>query len=342
MNRAEEYYRSFFESLNVEMDEDEIAGVLHRIDQRNVTDSDQSTFDFEILHRMGNEPLIIEQKIIDALIEVENLNFDLAFVSIYANQMNAASASLGKDQAIVVDELFAYTLIKFFLTVFALSYDKSSENFGRCIGSCFELLDLQGRKHLIGEGDHDEHELMISLPENVLGHAANSFWIALTFLMGHEIYHVQAKKTDDKSTDGIQDELAADTYGYKILIDMIQAQKENRIPTDIQIFYETYYLVPVMVFEYFAFLDFYRDLCGETYSYTTYPVPGERIENIFSLFDDIPDDFDTYLGNELLNNFYESIDLLKEQIEIKKRLGKLEVPEYIPDLIRMDKSKKTS
>lgn len=119
-------------------------------------------------------------------------------------------------------------------------------------------------------------------------------------------------------------------------------QKENRIPTDIQIFYETYYLVPVMVFEYFAFLDFYRDLCGETYSYTTYPVPGERIENIFSLFDDIPDDFDTYLGNELLNNFYESIDLLKEQIEIKKRLGKLEVPEYIPDLIRMDKSKKTS
>ena len=50
----------------------------------------------------------------------------------------------------------------------------------------------------------------------------------------------------------LQEELDADAYGYKVLIGMIEAQKQKRMPTEIGIFYEDYYLSPIMLFEYYC------------------------------------------------------------------------------------------
>ena len=92
----------------------------------------------------------VEQKIIESILETQNLDLDVDYLSVYIRKMNATGTVLEEDKAVVVDELLTYTVLSFFLTVFSLAYDSGRENFTRCIKNCIVLLDLQGKKHKIG------------------------------------------------------------------------------------------------------------------------------------------------------------------------------------------------
>ncbi|MCI6995221.1 MAG: hypothetical protein MR936_00145 [Eubacterium sp.] len=318
MNKVTNLYRSFFQSRETDIDADLVYEFVKQVSQ-----TDGSAFDLDVVSQYIENPQFVEQTIIESILETQNLDLDVNYLSVYTRQMNATGIALEEDKAVVVDELLTYTALSFFLTVFSLAYDSGIENFTRCIKNCIVLLDLQGKKHEIGVHSLKDIDLMISLPPNIIHLAMDSFWTAWTFIIGHELYHIKSKNS---GTSSLQEELDADAYGYKVLIGMIEAQKQKRIPTEISIFYEDYYLSPVMLFEYYCFLDLYRSLCGETVEYTDYPSPQQRQEQLFCLFDSIPDDFHTEVGNELLNHFLNVVEILKEQIVLKKKLSKLEIP----------------
>lgn len=93
---------------------------------------------------------------------------------------------------------------------------------------------------------------------------------------------------------------------------MMEEQKKDKIPKNIKVYYEYLYLSPVMLFAYFDLLDEYRSLAGININYLNHPSPKERQKHIFEMFDtDVPDDFDTVQGNELLNIFLDSVGFLK-------------------------------
>lgn len=317
VNKVINLYRAFFSSREKDADEDAVRSLIKEI--RN------PSFDSDVIDQYIKDNQFVEQNIIHSILAVNHISLDVDYLSVYIRQMNVSAVTNQEDKAIIADELWSYTALSFFLTVFSLAYDNGRENFTRCIKNCFVMLDLQGQKHQIGIHNLKDIIQMISLPDNILNLAIDSYWTAWTFVIGHELYHLTSRNS---ISSVFQEELNADVYGYRILLSMIEAQKQKRIPKEIYVFYETYYLSPVMLFEYFRFLDLYRSMCSETVEYIHYPSPQQRQEQIFRLFDDcLPDTFDTEMGNEVLNHFLNAVDLLREQIVLKKERGKLEISE---------------
>ena len=164
MNKVINLYRTFYPSRENERDEDAVRSFVEKANQ-----SGDSAFDSDVVSQYIENPLFVERKIIDSILDLENIHLDVEYLSVYSKQMNAAGASSEDDKAIVVDELWSYTALSFFLTVLSLAYDSGKENFTRCIKNCFVLLDLQGRKHEIGVHSLNDIEQMISLVTKAVG-----------------------------------------------------------------------------------------------------------------------------------------------------------------------------
>lgn len=276
-------------------------------------------FDRKIVDMYINDPHFLEKKIIHYIFSSNNIKIDMDYLALYSQQMNAASISDGENAIVFVDELLEYTMLSFYLTIYSLANDRSPENFERCIKNCIVLLDLQGNKHEIGTHSRKSLIEMAMIPTNIMHLAMDTYWTTWAFIICHELFHLINKKT----MSAYQEELEADTYGYQILIHLILDQKEEKLPEEIQVFYEYLYLSPIMLMEYYRLLDFYRELYGQRIIYENHPSPEERQEHIFNLFENcVPDCMDTKTGNELLNIFLDMVDLLKEQIQIKKERKK--------------------
>ena len=162
---------------------------------------------------------------------------------------------------------------------------------------------------------------MLCMPRNVLSLASDAYWCIFSFIIGHELYHLIHK--DEKPS--LEDELNADRFGYRILINMIEFQKNNQIPKEFQIYSESLYLSPVMFLEYFRLFDYYQGSCDAN-SYMPSPFSPKLRERMIleSYFEDIPESFNTDEGNDLLNNILNAIDMLEEQLIIKLKNGKLD------------------
>ena len=221
--------------------------------------------------------------------------------------MNASAIKAENDRVIFVDELLTYTTLSYFLTVFSYAYDSSEKNTERCVKNFLNLLQIQGKKQAIGVHNLQDILEMITLPRNIVDLAMDCFWTAWSFTIGHELYHL----ITEEEKEAIQEEYDADTFGYQVLLHMIKEQKEGNMPEKIRVYYENIYLSPVMLFEYFSLLDEYRTGIGKSVIYSDHPSPEKRQEHIFDMFEDIPDDFDTKEGNEVLNIFLDSADSLK-------------------------------
>ena len=167
---------------------------------------------------------------------------------------------------------------------------------------------------------HNPSEIleMITLPKNIVDLAADTFWTAWAFMIGHELFHLTVKE----KLSALQEEQNADAYGYMVLLHMMQEQKEKNVPENIKVFYEYQYLSPVMLFTFFELLDEYRKLSGFHLNYTDHPAPEKRKKHILELSDtDVPDDFDTEQGNELLNIFLDAVESLKAMVYQGKVYG---------------------
>lgn len=275
----------------------------------------------EDILKTKNDTLFVEKSIIKHILLLENENITPEYLSLYTRKMNS-SVIMADKPTVFFDELLQYTLMSFYLMVFSLAHDNRRENFERCFKNFVVLLDLQGNKKEIGTHSIKDIIEMCKLPKEVVDLSMDTFWVSWTFIFIHELYH--AKSNDEVSP--IQEELNADKFAYITLLDMIVAQKYTKIPDEIKVFHEYLYLAPMMIMEYFKLLDFYHSLSGKGESdYTDHPSPELRQEKLFDMFDEyIPESFDTTIGNDLYNSFLDQIDVLREQLEIKKKKGKLD------------------
>lgn len=285
-------------------------------------EQNKDSFDMSILTMYEKDPAYIEKQLLKLILELNNIPLELEYLTFYIYKMSVRSISDEGNNGILMDELFSYTISSFLLTVFSLSYDSSSQNFERCFKNLIVTLDLQGRRKIIGTHNKSEFGEMLCMPQNVLSLASDAYWCIFSFIIGHELYHLMHK--DEKSS--LEDELNADRFGYTILINMIEFQKVNQIPKELQVYSENLYLSPVMFLEYFRLYDCFQGLCDAN-SYTHSPFSPELRERLIieSYFEDIPESFNTDEGNDLLNNFLDAVDMLEEQLKIKFNNGKLDL-----------------
>ena len=299
-------------SINSEI----IEQFLHTAKNAGVETYDETVFD-----RLLNNPLFMERALLDNIISICDIKLNVDYIGVLLNEMNAKSYNDADEYAIIFDELLNFTMISLFVCVFSLSYDSSNENFSRCFKAYVTSLDLQGRKNTIGTNNIEENKKMLMLPKNIQDIAMDCYWASWTFIVGHEIYHI----LNPQNNDNIQNELDADRYGYEILIKMITAQQQGRIPKELKVYYEYTYLSPIMILELFKAIEVYKDMCGISTLNFQHPSTSTRQNRIFDLFDAIiPDSLSTEDGNDVLNHFYDAIEYLQTQLQIKYQKGKLD------------------
>ncbi len=280
-----------------------------------------SAFDMSELTTYQSNPTFIEDQLLKLILELNHIPIKPEYMNLYIYKMSVESISNGKEDGILVDELFVYTIQSFFFTVFSLANDDSNLNFDRCFKNFIVTLDLQGRRKKIGGYDRMAFNEMMCMPLNVLNLACDAYWCALTFIIGHELYHL----THKNEKHSLEDEINADHFGYRILISMIEFQKVNRIPQELQVFSENQYLSPIIFLEYFRLYEEFQMLCNVNAQESSSFSPKLR-ENLITeaYFEEIPESFNTEEGNDLLNNILDAIDKLEEQLIIKFKNGKLD------------------
>ena len=305
-NKLVNFYNLFFKTRESERDE---TWIRKFIDQK-ITKED-TAYDLEVVDRYMNDPQFVEKSIIKYILDMENLDIDIGYLSLYVKQMNASAVKESKDRVILMDELLTYTTLSFFLTVFSCACDHSDENEERCVKNMYSILEMQGNRHKIMVHSAEDILKMITLPSNIIELVSDLYWNAWTFMIGHELFHLI---TDEKMSE-LQEEKEADAYGYRILLHMIERQNKGEMPENIRVYFENMYLVPVMLFQYFSMLNEYHELLGKIVEYGNHPSPEERQDHIFEMFEtDVPDDFHTVEGNEILNLFLESLERLKVKV----------------------------
>lgn len=296
----------FFKSKESDRDEALIWNFINKM-----IDDDNTPYDSTVVDHYLNDPQFVEKAIIEYILNMERLDVNMEYLSLYVKQMNASAVKEGADKIIIMDELLTYTTLSFFLTVYSYAYDDSQDNTERCIQNMYSILENQGKRHKIAVHNIADIIEMISLPKNIINLAMDTFWNAWTFIIGHELFHLSISS---EMTE-IQEEYEADVYGYQILLHMIERQKKEEVPENIRVYFENMYLAPVMLFQYFAMMDEYRKLFGNSIEYTNHPSPENRQNHIFEMFEtDVPDDFETDEGNEILNIFLESLESLKTKV----------------------------
>lgn len=308
-------YKALFPSRELASNRESIDDFLKYAKEKKI-----DAFDGRVVDKYINDPQFLEKKMIQYITRSNDIKINMDYLALYSQQMNAASISDEENAIIFVDELLEYTMLSFYLTIYSLANDRSPENFEWCIKNCIVLLDLQGNKHEIGTHNRKNLMEMSMIPTNTMHLAMDTYWTTWVFIICHELFHLVNQKT----MSAYQEELEADTYGYRILMHLIIDQKEGKLPEELQVFYEYLYLSPIMLMEYYRLLDFYQELCGQKIIYENHPSPEERQEHIFDLYETcVPECIDTKTGNELLNIFLDMVELLKEQIQIKKEQKKL-------------------
>lgn len=312
-NKLANLYHSVFRSREEERDEAFIRSFFERQQANRNT-----PYDMDAMDRYIHAPLFVEEEIIAYIRNMECLDIDMEYLSLYRQQMNAAAVKSEEDKIVYMDELLTYTTLSFFLTVYSYAFDNSEENARRCVKNLHSILEIQGKSHTIAVHNPSEILEMITLPKNIVDLAADTFWTAWAFMIGHELFHLTVKE----KLSALQEEQNADAYGYMVLLHMMQEQKEKNVPENIKVFYEYLYLSPVMLFTFFELLDEYRKLSGFHLNYTDHPAPEKRKKHILELSDtDVPDDFDTEQGNELLNIFLDAVESLKAMVYQGKVYG---------------------
>ena len=268
---------------------------------------------------LKNDPFLVEKQIIQYILKSKSLRLDLKYLSRYTKEMGAKIVQNGTNPIVLVDELLGYTLQGFFVAVYSYADNQDLLIRKQCFTKMFEFLDLQGRRRMLATykkaNESDEWRL---LPTKLMHLAADTYWCAWTFVIGHELYHTQHWKKESS----IEDELLADAFGYEIFLHMIDEQKKGHMDSELTVYYDYLYLAPMMLMEYYKLLDFFKKLIGKTEIQSTHPEPEKRQEQLFALFEThVPDDMDTREGNGVFNVFLDVIDEFREQLEIKWEKG---------------------
>lgn len=116
-NKLVNFYNTFFKSRETERDEVLIRNFINKTLDDNLTPYDSKVVDYYI-----SNPQFVEKAIIKYILNMEHLEVNMEYLSLYAEQMNASAVKGDEDKIIIVDELLTYTTLSFFLTVYSYAY----------------------------------------------------------------------------------------------------------------------------------------------------------------------------------------------------------------------------
>ena len=197
-------------------------------------------------------------------------------------------------------------------------------------GNCFKLalyaLDHCCRKGNLNsdEGKSELLKLMREYCDDVaVQFIEDTYWNVLAFAIGHEIAHIYMNKTGIASGDLWEQEYQADAMGYGIILNLIEGKYPDIRSPFRAAFHDYLYTAPMVTFL------FYEDL-----AYMSYWLFGEKADGSHPHFDDritrmiqVSEaekyTFDTKLGNDVLNCFWDISDRFREELLYKLKNGKL-------------------
>lgn len=223
-----------------------------------------------------------------------------------------------------IDELFESAILSFFMVVF--KWAKEFENVEENKFYFQYLLFLMNEVSISGILPDDNAQKVlfdkIKSDKQILNLAADCYWAVVIFTVAHEIAHGYLKNKmgikAETSSEYREEEIQADKIAYDIFLQIICDDKGEKLVE------EYTYLVPIMYMDYFDLL-YYTDRVLHKSKITddTHPLPERRKNILFSIPYGDKYDFETELGNNLYNNFLDVLDEFKQQLLIKKDLGKL-------------------
>ena len=114
-NRIANLYRAIYLSREV-FDDCQLAREF--IEQASQSGID--AFDRGVIDRYDQNPQFLERQLLDCILDVNGIQIDLEYLSLYVQDMNAASLTDGENSAILFDELLTYSVLSFILTVFSV------------------------------------------------------------------------------------------------------------------------------------------------------------------------------------------------------------------------------
>lgn len=247
---------------------------------------------------------------------------DIPFFNFYNKFLSPFCSDESHSEYLYVDDLLFSANIAF--TVIVMKWGKNKSD-AIISGDCFEYLINLFQFVCIGRMVPDEgyNERLYEILENdmqIAQLAENCFWAQMTFMIAHELAHIYFARNQYLFRDGIEGEKSADAVAYDILLNLIDTEK------DFYVFQNYTYLSPMICMHFFDLI-YCTDkaLNGKEIHCQTHPLPLERIDFLFSLYEPERHSFDSDGGNAVYAAVIDTVECFKEQLLIKLQKGKLDI-----------------
>ena len=270
--------------------------------------------DDETIHSYRQNINIVRQEIIQHIINRYLIQIEAFYLSINAGSLEAHAITSNGGRVFYIDELLEGFILDYLFMCVSVAYDDSEENvsfvskqFSRLckdyiLNRSFPLYEEQRLQDTI--------TYMSNTPEAGNHHAANFYWCIVTFLMGHEIYHLlETSETVNKE----ELEIMADNFGCRCLADLIIDAQNNKVSDSYNAFDTLYYMAPYLFFEIYIFINKYSELHGLP------PVNKElffkRRDNADDeMFKNMPEHYNLDMGNDLLNIMLDAGEVIQNRV----------------------------
>lgn len=241
---------------------------------------------------------------------------------------NEISRIFSQSKSIYIDYLISNVLLEYVATFYLWArYPKKNDIAAQCF--IYVLYALEGccRRGKLSSSDNQislQELIANNLNDQDLVFIGDLYWCMLSFAMCHEIAHIYCEHGYPASiSEGLAQEFEADAVGYDIYLKLMIKNMHNSEDIASSVFREYLYTAPMILFLFYH--DLYKMgywMYGEKIP-DTHPPLSERIDKLFDISQDDKYEFNTELGNDVLNNFYDISDKFLTELFYKLKNGKL-------------------
>ena len=266
--------------------------------------------DDETVDEYKDDINIVRKEILEHIVHRYMIGIDAVYLSVYAHSLEAHAIQGGDDKVFYIDELLEGLILDYLFRCVSIAYDGSKENIVH-VGKGFErMCNACILKHEFPEPNETDLVDLAKIPRAGLDIMADYYWCIVTFLMGHELYHLIET---NESKDHARKEMMADEFGCQCLMDLIIDGEKGRISDRYHAFYLLYYMAPYLFFELYVFINKYRRKHGlDGIEEELFHARRDKVVDV--LYEKTPDEFDTDEANELMNIMLDASDQLMEEV----------------------------
>ena len=226
---------------------------------------------------------------------------------------------------VYLDELMVSVFFEY-IAVYYIWSRYGSDVEGKCFKLALYALDHCCRKGNLNsdEGKSELMKLMREYCDDVaVQFIEDAYWNVLAFAIGHEIAHIYIRERGIGSSDPWELEYQADAIGYGIILNLIEGKYPDIQSPFRAAFHDYLYTTPMVTFLFYgdlAYMSYW--LFGEKAD-GGHPHFEDRINRMIKVSEAEKYTFDTKLGNDVLNSFWDISDRFREELFYKLKNGKL-------------------